>query len=225
MRYVIGDVHGCIDTLDQLIESLDLNKNDQLFFVGDLIDRGPGSRQVCDLVIKVSSKVMDVFVCKGNHEQLMIDSIRSEFDRDRWLRNGGEETLSSFGISSYDEMPEKYKSFFQQMRLFVETPGFLIVHAGFNFENDDIFSDSNAMIWTRDHRADMIKTGNRKIIHGHTPVPLEKTRTSVDHQDDDIDIDTGCVYADRPGFGYLIALRLEDLRLFYVKNCERSNGH
>jgi serine/threonine protein phosphatase 1 len=223
MRYVIGDIHGCSKTLTALIRRLELSGNDELYFVGDLIDRGPGSKEVVDQIIYLSLKYK-VICCRGNHEQLMLDSERSEEDFDRWLRNGGGYTLRSFGCRKYSELPASYRSFFESMKLYHELPDFLIVHAGFNFSENDIFSDQYAMLWTRDHRCELSKTKNRTIIHGHSPVTREETFLQLSEGKGDINIDNGCVYFDRPGFGNLTAIRLEDLELISVPYFERPTS-
>lgn len=63
-RYVIGDVHGCFFTLNNLLEKLP--KDAEIIFVGDLCDKGNFSKEVIDLVIKNGYQCV-----KGNHEHLM----------------------------------------------------------------------------------------------------------------------------------------------------------
>jgi hypothetical protein len=69
MRHVIiGDVHGCIDELNELLQQLAPVSDDQLIFIGDLIDRGPDSSGVVRQVVQWS-KQMDVKLILGNHEE------------------------------------------------------------------------------------------------------------------------------------------------------------
>ena len=87
-----------------------------------------------------------------------------------------------------------------------------------NFGPEDIFEDREAMLWIRYFPVDKRKLGNRKIIHGHTPRPLEEV---VNPESEDVfNIDSGCVYRDRPGHGYLTAINLTDREWMAVKNCE-----
>ena len=51
-RIIIGDVHGHYDTLIALLDSIAPNNDDRIYFLGDLIDRGPKSAEVVDLVMK-----------------------------------------------------------------------------------------------------------------------------------------------------------------------------
>ncbi len=96
---VIGDVHGCYKTLLALLEKIP--KDQDIVFVGDLIDRGPSSKDVVELV---KSKYMSVM---GNHEEMMINACEYDPEQSLWgnysamrdfIRNGGEETLKSYGI-------------------------------------------------------------------------------------------------------------------------------
>ncbi|MBD3276624.1 MAG: hypothetical protein GF372_15015, partial [Candidatus Marinimicrobia bacterium] len=61
--YVIGDVHGCLPELNQLLNLLDYSESDHIIFVGDLINKGPDSRGVLELVDSIGAEVI-----KGNKE-------------------------------------------------------------------------------------------------------------------------------------------------------------
>jgi serine/threonine protein phosphatase 1 len=97
--YIIGDVHGCLDTLKALLDQLPDWKTKRVAFVGDLIDRGPKSRQVVEFVMDLCEK--DIADCvKGNHEDMMVDY--AEFGKNAmWIGNGGQQCLDS-----YFEKPE-----------------------------------------------------------------------------------------------------------------------
>ena len=66
--FIIGDVHGCIDELQELVQQLALVSGDRLIFIGDLIDRGPDSLGVVKQVYEWSKK-LDVILLLGNHEE------------------------------------------------------------------------------------------------------------------------------------------------------------
>ena len=94
-KWIIGDVHGCYDTLMQLISKLP--EDAELIFVGDLIDRGPNSRKVIDF-IRNSNHVSVM----GNHEEMMVNDIESLIEDGTplwlggWSGNGGDVTLSEY---------------------------------------------------------------------------------------------------------------------------------
>ena len=67
---VIGDVHGCIRELKELLQMCEYEEGkDKLIFVGDLVGKGPESINVINYVRKLSN----VVVIRGNHDQFVID--------------------------------------------------------------------------------------------------------------------------------------------------------
>ena len=63
--YIIGDVHGCERTLHALIEKIKPTSNDQLWFCGDLVNRGPSSAKCIRLIKSLKLKTTCVL---GNHD-------------------------------------------------------------------------------------------------------------------------------------------------------------
>lgn len=85
--FVLGDLHGCFDELHALLKGVEFNTSvDRLISVGDIIDRGPLNMECIDLVYQPW-----FFMVKGNHEEMLCDSIlRNNIDaRNTWLHNGG----------------------------------------------------------------------------------------------------------------------------------------
>ena len=72
--WVIGDVHGFSQTLEELLESLKLEPDDFVVLLGDLIDRGPNSARVVEIV----KNECNIFSLKGNHESMMVEAIDSK---------------------------------------------------------------------------------------------------------------------------------------------------
>ena len=215
----IGDIHGCAKTFRKLLlDGLKIRKSDTLYCIGDYIDRGPDSKGVIDFILELRSKGFKIRTLRGNHEQLMLDSIKGGDAEEQWLSNGGEETLESFGITSYRDMGLEYQDFFKKTRYYLVNGPYIFVHAGLNFGPEDPFEDRDAMLWIRYFPVDKRKLGNRIIIHGHTPAPLEEI---VNPERDDVyNLDAGCVYRARPGHGYLVALNLTNREWLAVKNCD-----
>jgi serine/threonine protein phosphatase 1 len=215
----IGDIHGCAKTFHKLLfEAIQLRKSDVVYCIGDYIDRGPDSKGVIDLIIDLRRKGYQIRTLRGNHEELMLDSAKDRQAHMDWYINGGDATLRSFGVSSYADFPPEYKTFFTRTRFYYTHGPYIFVHAGLNFRPDDPFEDREAMLWIRDFKVDKHKLGDRKIIHGHTPKPLEEIVNPK--QDDVFNLDAGCVYKDRPGHGYLVALNVTDGEWVAMRNCE-----
>ncbi len=215
----IGDIHGCAQTLRKLLlEELKIETSDHLYFIGDYIDRGPDSKGVIDFIFELRDKGIEVHTLRGNHEQMMLDSVMSDTNHYHWLSNGGEETLHSFGVESFERMDQHYRQFFLSTSHIFKTKEAIYVHAGLNFENDDIYDDEHAMLWIRHRPVYPEKLDGKMLIHGHTPLPLHQ----IIHQDRKIiNIDAGCVYAHREGFGYLVAYEVTSRQFFFVKNSEK----
>jgi len=99
---IVGDVHGRADLvleLDELIERY--YPGWPVVFLGDYVDRGEHSREVLELLSSASSQGTPPVTClMGNHERMMLDFLDDpERHARRWLRNGGLQTLASFGIA------------------------------------------------------------------------------------------------------------------------------
>lgn len=216
--FAIGDIHGCINTFQKLLDEIHLRKSDTIYCIGDYIDRGPDSKGVIDLILDLRKRGYRVSTLRGNHEQMMMESDANRTDFMDWYINGGNTTLESFGAASFQDFPPEYKDFFKRTRYYFESGPFIFVHAGLNFGPENLFEDRDAMLWIRNFVIDKQKLGDRIIIHGHTPKPLEEI---VNPERDDVyNLDAGCVYRARPGHGYLVALNLTSREWLAVKNCE-----
>ena len=91
--FAIGDIHGCFDSLKELIESnIKLDKNDKLILLGDYIDRGNKSKEVVDYIIDLQEKGYDITPLIGNHELLILETFEDEKNKPKWIQNGGDET-------------------------------------------------------------------------------------------------------------------------------------
>lgn len=104
MTWIIGDVHGCIKTLEALLNKLP--SKDKVIFVGDLVDRGENSKDVVQLIIDRGYDCV-----KGNHEDAMCEETHSLLEdkslvqKSFWVNKcGGLETLKSYNNSSKEEV-------------------------------------------------------------------------------------------------------------------------
>ena len=229
-RIVIGDIHGCLKTLRQLIDKkISPQIGDELYFVGDYIDRGPDSKGVLDLLIDMREQGLAMVFIRGNHEEMLIESFSGEAYFHPWIYNGGGKTLDSFGISEQEylelpgdsKLPEKYLEFLSHTTYYVELDKAFIVHAGFNFHDGNPFHDMDAMVWSRNFDYDRFKAKGKPVIHGHTPVDLDTIRTTLFNAERKlINIDAGCVYTDFPELGNLVALDVDNWQLFVQENID-----
>ena len=219
--WIIPDIHGCAATLQMLLEQqIKPDKSDRLIFLGDYIDRGPDSKGVIDVIMKLQEEGYTVSPLKGNHEESCVKAWQADKERKRflgmktktfqqkeWEAFGGKQTLQSFGVKWASEIPEKYIRWLDALEYFVADDKFVAVHAGLNFTEDDPFADKRSMLWIRDFRIVPEKIGHRVLIHGHVPVNLELIDMAVRHKHPDfIDLDNGIYMSDKAGYGNLVAL-------------------
>jgi len=217
--FAIGDIHGCCRTFKKLLlEKLGIKKSDKIYCIGDYVDRGKDSKGVIDFIIDLRKNGYQIHTLRGNHEQMMLDSTIDQQKLNHWLINGGEETLKSFGVSSVKELPHKYLAFLKRTKFFIATNKYIFVHAGLNFNIANPFTDKEAMLWIREAFFDKSKTKNRILIHGHTPITFDTLYKQINLNK--INIDGGCVYKDKIGFGNLFALELSNLKLRAIKNID-----
>lgn len=224
-KFVIGDIHGCSRTFRSLVEqNMKLTTEDELYLLGDYVDRGPDSKGVIDYIFELRSSGFSVYCIKGNHEELMLQSEKSANDRQRWLINGGRETLKSFGVDSISEIDEKYIQFLESLDYYLEIDNFLLVHGGFNFKVEDPFKDFQSMMWIRYFEVDDKILKGRIILHGHTPMELEEIRWQNSSQGaKTLCLDAGCVYNKRWGMGHLCGVELKSRELYHEKYMEATD--
>ena len=230
-RWVIPDIHGCASTLKQLIENgIQPSKEDYIYFLGDFIDRGPDGKGVIDYIMSFQNQGYNIQYLVGNHEYYCINSY--EKDKHRWLtksgiqreweRYGAKMTLKSFGVKHPRDINEKYIEWMKKGKFFIELEDYILVHAGMNFNIDNPFDDTMSMMWARDFKVDIHKTGGKKIIHGHVPVEYSLIQLFIESGSYDfIALDNGVYYRDQKvGFGNLMALELNSMELIAQPNVD-----
>jgi serine/threonine protein phosphatase 1 len=226
MRYAIGDIHGCIKTLEKLINRIVNNdKNPSFYSVGDLIDRGPDAKAVLDFLMDLKKNYPGQVV-RGNHEEMMLNALSQESES--WFFNGADKTLLSFQNSLktvemdlQNIIPQKYIRFIASFPYYIELEDYFIVHAGFNFSAANPFDDTEAMVWTRTEENDFQYTQGKKIIHGHTPIPFQQIKMNIQNNTSNIyNIDSGCVYVQFNDLGTLTALNMDTHELINIKNID-----
>ena len=102
--YAVGDVHGRHDLLIRLLERIfeDAAANEttpRIVFLGDYIDRGENARDTIERLIELAERPeAETVFLMGNHEQMLLRFLRNPASGPRWLRNGGLQTLMSYGV-------------------------------------------------------------------------------------------------------------------------------
>ncbi len=162
----IGDVHGCLDALENLEKIAGFSESDTIIALGDYIDRGSDSKEVIDWMIAAREKY-NLITLLGNHEEMMDEARLSAEAYYFWTMNGGDQTLNSFECSLRD-IPDKYWDFIKSCKLFHETDDHIFVHAGLDPILPPEEQDSDVLCWLR-FRDLKPHISNKTIICGHTP--------------------------------------------------------
>ena len=93
----IGDIHGCRQAFEAILD-LTPQPDDCLILLGDLVDRGPDSWGVLQLALRLENEC-SLITLKGNHEEMLLGSIRDPDSLRLWLGFGGDATLESFRLA------------------------------------------------------------------------------------------------------------------------------
>ncbi len=147
---------------------------------------------------------------------MLLDAFEDKKNISKWIQNGGNETLKSFEISSVKDIESKYIRFFIDMRYYYSFEDYLFVHAGFNDNILNPFTDYYSILWKCKESYINPLFANKTIVHGHNPVNVSKCEERVLSKHHVINIDTGCVYKDNEGFGRLTAYDCNNQRLIFV---------
>ena len=208
--FTIGDIHGCISKLKNIMDMIDIDvQNDSLVFIGDYIDRGPDSKGVVDFVLELRESINQVTCLLGNHEQMFLDYLHDEnFNKEIFLVNGGGNTISSYGVIETTggikvDVPESHMQFFTSLLPYYETDDYIFVHAGLR-PNIPLEKQSiEDLIWIRHEFINSSYDFGKTVIFGHTlfPQPLIEPNK--------IGIDTGAVYG-----GKLTCIQLPEVKIY-----------
>jgi len=220
----IGDIHGGLKALKQLIETLKLTKDDALIFMGDYVDGWSESAQVVQYLIELSKQHNCEFI-KGNHDVWCEQWLRTGDVSDVWYKHGGKETMESYEHFSKDQK-KQHLYFFEDLSLcHLDDKNRLFLHAGFTsmhgiereIHKENFYYDRTLweMALTMDKRIDKhseLYPNRLKHYHeiyiGHTPTTnfkQDKPMNAINVYN----VDTGAAFK-----GKLSALDLETKEVY-----------
>ena len=215
--FVIGDVHGCCEKLNNLLGKIEPDlKRDRLVMLGDYIDRGPDSCGVLHTIVKLQRDFgkEHVVLLRGNHEQMAVDFFRRGDTCFLW--NGGEETLKSFARNNEDL--ERYIDFFEDLPFFFEDDHFIYVHGGIQPGVPLPEQSKHDLLWLREKFIFSPEREEKTVVFGHTPTFLIHGKYEPFVSTGRIGMDTGCVYG-----GYLSAIEIQEGRIVSLfREAQRS---
>ena len=192
--FAIGDVHGCLRQLKDLLAQLTINpEEDRLVFIGDYVDRGRDIREAVDFILNLK-EIYQVVCLIGNHERMFMDFHDFGLNRDLWLANGGIKTIDAYGLVKASggrriDVPKEHLTFYRSLLPYYETEDYIFVHAGLKPGiplADQYLTD---LVWIREEFIESDYDFGKRVIFGHTPY---LSGPYIDPYK--IGIDTGAVY-------------------------------
>jgi serine/threonine protein phosphatase 1 len=205
--YAIGDVHGCLQLLNQLLQQIeeDLRRKPTerafLIFLGDLIDRGPDSAGVVERLLRYRHPVLRPVFLAGNHEEYFLRVLDGERGvLDTWLKYGGNECVASYGLSPdqllslpedqalsllRSKVPAEHRRFIESFGDTFRFGDYLFVHAGIRPGLPLEEQSPSDLRWIREPFLQDSGDHGFVVVHGHTIFD------EVDERLNRVGIDTG----------------------------------
>lgn len=227
--YVMADIHGDYIKYCQMLKKINFNVNDDLYVLGDIIDRGEdGVKILFDMMARPN-----VFPLAGNHEftagmclpWLLEEITNTSLENltevkfaalNDWILNGGAPTLRSLEKLSRDDR-DAVREYIADMELYaeIEVGGrkFVLTHSGIdNFQADkplDDYTPLDFLFFRPNKETEFYRDST--VILGHTPTKLLCGEDRIFHGGSWIDLDCGCGWGGRLG-----CLNLENMGEFYM---------
>lgn len=221
-RICIGDVHGHYDTLMALLDLVAPDADDKVYFLGDLIDRGPKSAEIIEFVRRSNHQSL-----MGNHEMMMLDSIAVDGSVHEdtfvaWYHSGGANTLQSYN----HRIPYEHLQWLRERPTHLDLGDIWLVHAGISPHMPIHKQGADQFCWVRNefHSITQPFFSNKLIIVGHTitfTFPGVQPGQLVQGQGW-LDIDTG-VYHTKSG--WLTAFDIDRREVYQVNSHTAETRH
>lgn len=226
--YAIGDIHGRLDLLQRLLETIEADarkrrpKPTSIIFLGDLVDRGPDSAGVIETLLRYRPAFARPVFLMGNHEEVMLRVARGDGELlAQWLTFGGSECVASYGIDPAalarmpaaeaialirKQVPERHFRFVANFADSVSFGDYLFVHAGIRPGIGLAEQAQKDLRWIREPFLADPRDHGHVVVHGHT------ITESVEQLPNRIGIDTGAYRT-----GVLTALAIEGTERWFLQ--------
>ncbi len=182
--YVVGDVHGCLALYSRLEDKIIADAQETvpdapilIVILGDLIDRGPKSAQMLDLLLGRAPEKVTRMALAGNHEEMFLKFLDKPLPDAPWLDYGGRQTLNSYGLfppkgKRFEDLgrrqlqqsiaavvPDDHIQLLRSFPVSLRIPGFLICHAGLNIHAPLSEQTEYNLLWSKPADLDSDLTG------------------------------------------------------------------
>ncbi|MCT8989601.1 serine/threonine protein phosphatase [Chelativorans sp. SCAU2101] len=235
--YAIGDVHGRADLLVPLLKAIGRKaeasgREPRVLFLGDIVDRGPFSRQAFDLVCDTLDRWPLSRLIRGNHDAYFLEFMTaSEVDEDRFyrwlLRLGGYATIESYGLVSENSIADvaavfranftRHLSALREAASIIVDERFAYVHAGISPSRPISDQDPKEIMTIRSGFLDYEGDLSHVIVHGHTVTASRRAELKSNR----IALDTGA-YA--TGRLTCLAVSSDEKNLEFLTAAQNASG-
>jgi len=183
---VIGDIHGGLLALKEVLEKALVDSEDTLVFLGDYVDGWSESAETITFLMELRKEINCVFI-RGNHDELLYNYLKHGQDLETWREHGGNASKKSYQRLSKNEI-KKHITFLEDLKFYhVDENNRLYVHGGFSSHRGPKFEYYPHMVmWDRSlwemvcamdsnlTPEDLYYPNRLKYFHeifiGHTPV-------------------------------------------------------
>lgn len=182
---VIGDIHGGLRALTQVLESAGVTSGDHLIFLGDYVDGWSESAQLISYLMELNKTHRCDFIY-GNHDAWCHDWLRTGQANSTWLQHGGTSTIESYHKIPVEEWSDHLAFFDRMQNYIVDEENRLFIHAGFssmhgpekevyasNFSWDRTLWETALAVHNKLQRNDKVFPKRLKLFNeifiGHTP--------------------------------------------------------
>lgn len=166
--FAIGDIHGCLKPLKNLLSIIEGSQPNggTIVFLGDYVDRGPDSKGVIDLIMAGPQKKGWMWISlKGNHEDMMEGALTGRDEPDMWVVNGGANTMDSYGGK-----PDKaHVDWIAALPLKHQDEHRVYAHADMDGTTPFDEQREAVLLWSRKAPHFSGDYWGKHLVHGHTP--------------------------------------------------------
>ncbi|MBD5528279.1 MAG: fructose-bisphosphatase class III [Lachnospiraceae bacterium] len=241
MRYIVSDLHGCFEQYQELLAKIDFSETDELYVLGDVVDRGPEPIRILqdmmkrpnvifilgnhDLTMYTLMKKLSVEITEENYDKYLTSDILLGYNL--WMQDGGQITAEQFRKLDYTAKMDVL-DYIAGASLYevIENNGkeYRLVHAGLSNFAPDKDLDEYDLYDFLEERADYSKRyypdENIFLVTGHTPTVFinEWRKAEVYRKNGHIALDCSCVSG-----GKLAAFCVETEEVMYVDGRKDRN--
>lgn len=208
--YAIGDVHGRADLLRALLDAIEADAGahvPRIIFLGDIIDRGPDSKEALELVDEALDRFPGSQLILGNHDEYLLHALEgllTDTDVTKWLNeHGGRATIDSYlpgAGASIDQFTSFVHQWYDHHHILLRQAtdkviigNYCLVHAGIRPGVPIADQNTYDMRWIREEFLEHRGSFEHVIVHGHAPTDSGMPEVHANR----IALDTGACFSDR----------------------------